>query len=121
MFAQSHYNLAFPDLHGLDLMTSEPALVIPIKIHKCDMASTMASECRAKEQTAEHVITSCPIYQHPNGARAFSDVNNNPMTWLMETRPAFSETSSSCPSPPNEKNVLGKRINLNLMMYEDRD
>ena len=27
-----------------------------------------------KEQTAEHIITSCPIYHHPNASRTLSDV-----------------------------------------------
>ena len=36
------------------------------KMHKWDMDSTAACECGVKEQTAEHVITSCPIYHHPN-------------------------------------------------------
>ena len=36
-------------------------------------------------QTGEHVITSCPIYHNPNGARALSDVDKNLATSLMET------------------------------------
>ena len=36
--------------------------------HKWGMASTAACECGAKEQTTEHIITSCPIYHHPNTA-----------------------------------------------------
>ena len=36
-------------------------------MHKWGMASTAACECGAEEQAADHVITSCPIYHHPNG------------------------------------------------------
>ena len=38
---------------------------------------TAACEYGAKEQTAEHIITSCPIYHHPNRVRALSDVDKN--------------------------------------------
>ena len=55
-----------------------------LKIHKWVMASMVACDYGAKDQTAEHVITSCPIYHHPNRARALSDVNKNLATWLME-------------------------------------
>ena len=32
-------------------------------MHKWGMASTASCECGAKEQTANHIITSCPTYQ----------------------------------------------------------
>ena len=57
--------------------------------YKWGMASMAACKCRAKEQTAEHVITSCFIYHHPNIARALSDVDKNLVTWLMKTFPAI--------------------------------
>ena len=44
---------------GVGLLRSET--------HKWGMVSTAGCEREAKEQTAEHVITFCPIYQHPNG------------------------------------------------------
>ena len=50
---------------------------------KGGMASTAACECGAKEQTAEYVMTSFPIYHHPNAARALSDVEKNLATWIM--------------------------------------
>ena len=43
------------------------------KTRKWGVVSTAACKCSAKEQTPEHVITSCPIYHHPNEARALSD------------------------------------------------
>ena len=51
-----------------------------LEMHKWGMAFTMACECGAKEKTAEHVIISCHIYYHPNGANAFSDVSKNLVT-----------------------------------------
>ena len=49
------------------------------------MVSRAACEFGAKEQTAEHVITFCPIYHHPNGACALSEVTRTWLTWMMET------------------------------------
>ena len=46
------------------------------------MDSTAARECGAKEQTAEYIITTCPIYHHLNEARAHLDVNKSQVTWL---------------------------------------
>ena len=68
-------------LTGVGLFRSET--------HKWSMATTAACESGAKEQTAKHVITSCPIYHYPNGARALSHVDKNVATWLMETCPAI--------------------------------
>ena len=39
-----------------------------LEMHKWSMASTAVSKCGTKEQTAEHIITYCHIYHHPNGA-----------------------------------------------------
>ena len=55
------------------------------EMHKWFMASMAACECGAKGQTAQHIITSCCIYHHPNGAHAFSDVDKSLVTWLKET------------------------------------
>ena len=50
--------------------------------HKWGMAPVSVAQ---KEQTAEHVITYCPIYNYSNETLAFSDVNMTLVTWLMET------------------------------------
>ena len=71
------------------------------KTHKWGVASTAACECGTIEQTAEHVITSFPIYHNPNGARALSDVDKSLMIWLIETYRPFIVPSSSRPSPLN--------------------
>ena len=64
------------------------------KTHKWGVDSTVACECPAKKQISEHVTTSCPIYHHPNGARALSDVDKNLMAWLTETCPAIKLSGS---------------------------
>ena len=45
--------------------------------YKWVMASTVACECGAKEKKAEHVITSYPIYYHPNGICVLSGVDKS--------------------------------------------
>ena len=76
--------------------------------HKWGMASTDACMCGAKEQTVEHIITSCPINYHPKGARALSDVGKSLETWLNETCPEFSGTSCSLLSPTNKEEKIYK-------------
>ena len=58
-------------------------------MHRWGMAPTAACECGAEEQTADHVITSCPIYSHPNGARGLAAVDESLLTWLSDTCPAI--------------------------------
>ena len=38
-------------------------------IHKCGLAPSSNCECGASEQTADHVLTACPIHRAPHGAR----------------------------------------------------
>ena len=71
--------------------------------------------CATKEQTVEHLITSFPLYLHPNGACALSDVDKSLMTWLKKTSLAIQLTICSCPFPPNkEKKGLLTFANLNF-------
>ena len=60
-----------------------------LETHKWGMTSTAACECGTKEQTSEHVITTCPIYHYPNGVRVLSDIEKSLVTWLKETCPAI--------------------------------
>ena len=50
--------LAFPDLHGSSLTAQTGVGLFMSETHKWGMASSATSECRAKEQKAEHVIKS---------------------------------------------------------------
>ena len=58
-------------------------------MHKWGMASTASCECGAEEQTADHIITLCPIYRHPNGTRGLLTVNESLARWLSDTCPAI--------------------------------
>ena len=46
-------------------------------MHKWGMPSTASCECGAEEQTADHTITSCSIYHHPNGIWGLLTVNES--------------------------------------------
>ena len=53
------------------------------------MASTVACECGAEEQTADHVITSCPIYRYPNGARGLTGEGETLISWVTKIYPTI--------------------------------
>ena len=44
-------------------------------MHKWGMAPTAVCECGAEYQTADHVITTCPIYSYPNEAQGLAQVD----------------------------------------------
>ena len=39
-----------------------------LSMHKWGLAPSLNCECGASEQTADHVLTACPIHQAPHGA-----------------------------------------------------
>ena len=41
-------------------------------IHKWGLASSLNCECGASEQTADHVLTACPIHRAPHGSRGLT-------------------------------------------------
>ena len=91
MSAQRPRELALANLHGSSLIASEPARW-SIPLMNAQMGYGFYGGLRvwrAKEQPAEHIITSCPIYHHPNGPRALSDVEKSLATRLIETCPAI--------------------------------
>ena len=49
----------------------------------------MTLDCGAKEQTAENLITSSLIYNNPNGANAFLNVDKSLMNLATENLPSF--------------------------------
>ena len=56
-------------------------------LRKWRLVSLAACECGAKEQTPDHVVASCLIYRHPNGAQGLKMLNENLLTWLMNKCP----------------------------------
>ena len=44
-------------------------------MHKWDLAPSPNCECGASEQTADHVLTACPVHRAPHGARGLTVVD----------------------------------------------
>ena len=72
-------------------------------MHKCGLAPSPNCECGASEQTADHVLTMCPIHRAPHGARGLTVLDDETRCWLNNILPA---------SDPGSAAVWGsKRIN----------
>ena len=54
-------------------------------MHKWGLASSPNCECGASEQTANHVLTACPIHRAPHGARGLTVLDNETRCWLNNT------------------------------------
>ena len=51
-------------------------------MHKWGLAPSPNCECGASEQTAYHVLTACPIYRAPHGARGLTVLDDKTRCWL---------------------------------------
>ena len=54
-------------------------------MHKWGLAPSPNCECGASEQTANHVLTACPIHQAPLGARGLTVLDDETRCWLNNT------------------------------------
>ena len=53
-------------------------------MHKWGLAPSPNCECGASEQTADHVLTACPIHRAPHGARGLTVLDNETRCWLND-------------------------------------
>ena len=97
-----HKECPFPYLDGSRLYHLRTVVgLFRLTMHKWGMAPTAA-----KEETAERVITSCPIYQHLNGARVFLTVDKSSMLWLTDIcKPIWWTAFSKCIFSSHEEEV----------------
>ena len=51
-------------------------------MHKWGLAPSPNCECGASEQTADHVLTACPIHRAPYGARGLTVLDDETRCWL---------------------------------------
>ena len=51
-------------------------------IHKWSLAPSPNCECGASEQTADHVLTPCPIHRAPHGARGLTVLDDETRCWF---------------------------------------
>ena len=54
-------------------------------MHKWSLAPSPNCECGASEQTANHVLTACPIHRTPHGARGLTVLDDETRCWLNNT------------------------------------
>ena len=54
-------------------------------MHKWGLAPSPNCECGASEQTADHVLTACPIDWAPHGVRGLTVLNDKTRCWLNNT------------------------------------
>ena len=54
-------------------------------MHKWGLAPSPNCECGSSEQTADHVLTACPIHWAPHGAPALTVLNDETRCWLNNT------------------------------------
>ena len=51
-------------------------------MHKWGLTPSPNWECGASEQTADHVLTACPIHRAPHGARVLTVLDEETRCWL---------------------------------------
>jgi len=57
-------------------------------LYKWDMASSVACECGAEEQTVDHVVLQCLlIYRPPHGLHGLTVLDDEKTEWLLNTCP----------------------------------
>ena len=54
-------------------------------MHKWGLAPSPNCECGASEQTADHVLTACPIHREPHGTRGLTVLDDETRCWLNNT------------------------------------
>ena len=64
-------------------------------MHKWGLAPTPNCECGASEQTADHVLTACPIHRAPHGARGLTVLDDETRCWLNTPLPASNSGSTA--------------------------
>ena len=53
-------------------------------MHKWGLAPSPNCECGASEQTADYVLTACPIHRAPHGARGLTVLDDETRCWLND-------------------------------------
>ena len=55
-----------------------------LSMHKWGLAPLPNCECGASEQTADHILTACPIHRAPHGARGLTVLDDETRCWLND-------------------------------------
>ena len=54
-------------------------------MHKWGLTPSLNFECGVSEQTADHVLTACPIHRAPHGAQGLMVLDDETQCWLNNT------------------------------------
>jgi len=54
-------------------------------MHKWGLVPSAYCRCRAKEQTADHILAYCPLYHLPNGTLGLTALGDDTVDWLQTT------------------------------------
>ena len=55
-----------------------------LSMYKWGLAPSPNCDCGASEQTADHVLTACPIHRAPHGARGLTVLDDETRCWLND-------------------------------------
>ena len=76
---------AYAEQLGLDSTACGLVLGDSIRpMRKWGLAPSPNCECGASEQTADHVLTACPIHWSPHGARDLTVLDDETRCWLND-------------------------------------
>ena len=64
-------------------------------MHKWGLALSPNCECGASEQTADHVLTACPIHRAPHGAGGMTVLDDKTRCWFNNPLPASDSDSAA--------------------------
>ena len=78
-------------------------------MHKWGLAPSPNCECGASEQTADHVLTACPINRAPHGARGLTVLDDETRCWLNDITARHHKSTE--PDPGSAAVWGSKRIN----------
>ena len=56
-------------------------------LYNWGMASSVACECGAEEQTVDHVVLQCPIHRPPHGLLGLTVLDDETIEWLLNNCP----------------------------------
>jgi len=54
-------------------------------MHKWGLVPLAKCSCGAEEQTADHILTSCPLYHSPKGTLGLAALDDDTVDWLQTT------------------------------------
>ena len=83
-----------------------------LSMHKWGLAPSPNCECGASEQTADHVLTACPIHRAPHGARGLTvlDRRNSMLAVMSLSQHRVSSSKTVRPRAPCGARCIGHAV-----------